>query len=252
MLPRGSVSQRCFCKDVLREFQCASWTPEQRRKRWWRNSGRHQRSSGRNVNDRMPDLIRRWITGGRKRIALSFNCFLFWQQVIISSSEARGLFHPGPNAAAHISVVNNHKRKLWTDTQIVDTFGAAGGRCRATVRRQLFFPLFINFKTVYLKNGPNGQKPNGKPSSVDVLYVSRCDTLLPSLHSSCGVTLFSGGKYPVTRPLECISVFRNNSVFEGASQTQILNPFIFNILGGKTPSNKCSSNRCRVTPYDHL
>lgn len=34
--------------------------------------------AGFNVKDRMPPLIRWWVTGGRKQIMLSFNSILFW------------------------------------------------------------------------------------------------------------------------------------------------------------------------------
>lgn len=120
-----TVSHRCLCKNVPLEFHCKHGEPWSIRG----NAGDEitadtrtasELDSDQNVNDRMPDLIRRWITGGRKQILLSFNCFLFWQQVIISSADVHILFYTSPRQqltlapSLIISVNCGHKPKLST------------------------------------------------------------------------------------------------------------------------------------------
>lgn len=108
----------------------------------------------RNVKDRMPDLIRWWITGGRKQILLSFNCFLFRQQVIVSSSDVHVLFYSRARQqltlalSLIISLNCGHKHKLST--------------LRVQQRTPLgnSFFLLLLFQHWWRPTGRNGQNPN--------------------------------------------------------------------------------------------
>lgn len=108
-----------------------------------------------------------------------------------------------PSAAARIKAVLHHKCDVCTYTQIINTFTAAEGWWRATVRTAFSFHPFQAFMSLkWFETDGNQMRPLPVLDTLstvwDVVYVSRCDKFWPEfstcchqlLHSSCGVQLF--------------------------------------------------------------